>query len=65
MLDYLDQPDEIKEKIFGNDFDYSELINGITFSKLIIEDGGVYKYPYEECSFIFDVTCDCNRMFRF
>ena len=61
-IDLLDQPDEILEKIFRNFEDYQDRKNVISDGNYIIEQGGVFRFPFDECVFIFNKDCNCNRI---
>lgn len=61
-FELLDLPDEMREKILGDDEDYYDMRDTLKTGNFIIEDEVVYQFPYEECSFVFDANCDCNRI---
>jgi len=63
-FDLLDQPDETRERILGDDEDYYDMQDVLKSGNFIIEDEVVYEFPYEECSFVFDANCSCNRILR-
>lgn len=63
QLELSDQPAEIIEKFLDKDTDYPEMLNE-AIKDLVVEDEMVFRFPYEDCSFVFDTTCDCNRILR-
>ena len=64
-IELLDQPDEIREKIFRDPEDYQEIKDVLSDGTYIIEKGEVYRFPFDECVFIFNKDCNCNRILHF
>lgn len=63
-LSFTDQPAEIIEKIFHDPDEYQDLKNVFSKKNYIIEKGEVFRFPFDECVFIFNKGCECNRIFH-
>ncbi len=65
-LDILDKPRETLEKIFDDTDEFEEFIqikDSLAAGSFVVDDGELYEFPFEECAFIFDVTCSSCRDF--
>lgn len=58
----LDQPGEIREKMFRDTDEYQEMQDVFADGNYIIEYGEVCRFPFEEVVFIFDRACSCTRI---
>lgn len=63
-FELLDQPDEVIEKALGDHDNYLDIQHTLRSGNFVIEEGVVFQFPYEECAFVFDAKCTCNRIFR-
>ena len=63
-FEMLDQPDEMREKALGDHDNYHDIQHTLRSGDFVIEGGVVFQFPYEECAFVFDENCTCNRIFR-
>lgn len=64
-LDLLNQPDEIVEKIFSDPEKYEEYLaikNSLADGGFIVREGEIYRFPFDECVFVFDPACSCNHI---
>lgn len=61
-IDLLDQPDEIREKIFRDPDEYQDRKDVFSNGNYIIEQGEVCRFPFDECVFIFNRACHCTRI---
>jgi hypothetical protein len=62
-FELLGQPSEIVEKALEDGDNFYEIKDSLTTGEFIIEEGVVYQLP-EECFFVFDARCSCNRILR-
>jgi len=63
--DLQDQPEEIREKymqVMDDEINFQEQDKMIRSGNYIKEEGEQYKIPFEECAFVFDAKCSCNRI---
>lgn len=63
-IDLLDQPDEIREKIFRDPEDYQDIKDVFSDGNYIVEQGEVCRFPFDECIFIFNRACECTRILQ-
>lgn len=63
-IDLLDQPDEIREKIFREPEGYHDRKDVFFGGNYIIEQGEVCRFPFDECVFIFNSSCECTRILQ-
>lgn len=61
-IELLDQPDEIREKIFRDPDEYQDIKDVFSDGNYIIEQGEVCRFPFDECVFIFNRACECTRI---
>ena len=63
-FEMLEQPIEIIEKNFVDAADFYEIQDSLRYDEFIIEEEEVYRFPFEECVFVFDARCSCSRIFH-
>ena len=63
-FELLDQPDEWKEKALGDEDNFYDIQHTLKSENFVIEDGVVFQFPFEECTFVFDANCTCNGILR-
>lgn len=61
-FELLGKPDEIIEKYLDKDDDFYEIQHELQTGNYVIEDGEVFRYPFEECVFVFDENCTCRQI---
>lgn len=62
VIDLLDQPEEIIKKIFTSPDEYNEIKKAISDDRFCIKEGEIYRFPFEECVFVFNRACSCSRI---
>lgn len=64
-FDFVDQPDDVVERLVEDMNDYLEAKEAIQSGEFMVVENVVYHFLYEECTIIFDPKCECQDVLKY